>query len=279
MHEPSEHLNGLPDSSPDDVQVLMEGAVATVTLNRPEVLNALTPGMLRRYCAALAELDADPAVRVIVVTGAGRAFCAGADLTQDGESFAGAVRAGLARAPAGGGFDGPLHLHTPVLAALNGVSAGMGTAYALMADVRFAAASARIGTTFARLGLVAEWGMAHTLTAAVGQAAATELLLSGRYVDAPEALAIGLVSKVLPDPELLPTAQAWAAAIAQGTSPRSHATVKEQLRRVAAGESLEAGFDRSLEDMLASLESPDVRGAIAAFRRKEPPRFPDYDDR
>lgn len=259
--------------TPDDV-VLVETAdrVATVTLNRPQHLNAMTAEMHGRYCALMAELDADPDVRVVVVTGAGRGFCAGADLVAN--SVFGGTDSEGSRADAP--LDAPLNMHTPVLAAINGPSAGMGTAYALMADVRYASRSARIGTTFARLGLVAEWGIAHGLVAAVGQSAAAELLLSGRYVEADEALSLGLVTRVLPDDELLPAAHAWAREVAGGTSPHSHAVMKEQLRRVANGESVEEGFRRSIELMRESFAWPDLAGAVAAFRDKRPPTFPPY---
>lgn len=258
-------------ANPEDV-VLVEVAdrIATVTLNRPKNLNAMTREMHHRFCGALTELDADPDVRVVIVTGAGRGFCAGADLLSD---------SGIGEAagePTDTVFDAPLRMHTPLLAALNGPSAGMGTAYALMADVRFAAASARIGTTFARLGLVAEWGMAHTLVGIAGQSVAAELLLSGRYVDADEALALGLVSRVLPDDELLPAAYTWAREVADGTSPRSHAAVKEQLRRIADGETRTDGFRRSMEEMLETFSWPDLPAAVAAFRDKRPPTFPPY---
>ncbi|HEX7354423.1 MAG TPA: enoyl-CoA hydratase-related protein [Mycobacteriales bacterium] len=254
--------------------VLVETAdrVATVTLNRPHHLNAMTAEMHGRYCSLMADLDANPDVRVIVVTGAGRGFCAGADLVANSVFGGTDSEGGRAAAP----LDAPLNMHTPVIAAINGPSAGMGTAYALMADVRYAGRSARIGTTFARLGLVAEWGMAHNLVAAVGQSAAAELLLSGRYVEADEALSLGLVTRVLPDDELLPAAQAWAREVADGTSPHSHAVMKDQLRAVANGESVEEGFRRSLELMRESFDWPDLMGAVAAFKEKRPPTFPPY---
>lgn len=258
----------------DALLVAVDGPVATVTLNRPAVLNAMTPALHTAYCRTLARLDADPGVRAVVVTGAGRGFCAGADLTS-GEHFADVVRTAVA----GGDdpYDAPLRMVTPTIAALHGPCAGMGTAYALMCDVRWGGESLMIGTTFARLGLVAEWGMAHTLVAVVGQAVASELLLSARYVEAREALAVGLVTRVLPDGDLLHAAQDWAREVAATTSPASHAAIKEQLRRVAAGESREEGFRRSVADMLESLTTADVREAMTAFRAKRPPVFGPYD--
>ncbi|HEY5336043.1 MAG TPA: enoyl-CoA hydratase-related protein, partial [Mycobacteriales bacterium] len=108
------------------------------------------------------------------------------------------------------------------------------------------------------------------------QSIAADLLLSGRYVDADEALVLGLVSRVVPDEELLPAAYAWAREVADGTSPRSHAAIKEQLRRIADGEPRTEGFRRSLEDMVESFSWPDLSAAVAAFRDKRPPTFPPY---
>ena len=258
----------------EDLLVDIADKVATVTLNRPAALNAMTMPMHHAYCRLLAELDADPAVRAVVVTGAGRGFCAGADLLAGQGDFATSV----VDAVDGGSearLDAPLRMRTPTIAAINGPSAGMGTSYALMCDVRYASQSARIGTTFARLGLVAEWGMAHTLVGVVGQSVAADLLLSARYVDADEALAIGLVSRVLSDAELLPAARAWALDVAAHASPRSTAAIKVQLRRVADGETREEGFARSVAEMRESLTWPDIRGAVEAFRERREPTFPD----
>jgi enoyl-CoA hydratase/carnithine racemase len=257
----------------DEVLVEIADRVATVTLNRPGVLNAMTVSMHSSYCRELARLDDDPGVRVVVVTGAGRGFCAGADLVASSD-FAGSIADSMQEGSEVA-LDAPLQMRTPTIAAINGPCAGMGTAYALMCDVRYAATSARIGTTFARLGLVAEWGMAHTLVGIAGQAVAAELLLSGRYVDAAEALHLGLVARVLPDADLVPAAMAWAREVADGTSPRSHAAIKDQLRRVAAGETRDEGFARSVEEMQTSLDWPDIAEAVDAFRAKRPPAFPD----
>jgi enoyl-CoA hydratase/carnithine racemase len=257
----------------EDLLVDVADKVATVTLNRPAVLNAMTMPMHHAYCRLLAALDADPAVRAIVVTGAGRGFCAGADL-EGGPDFAASVLASM-DAGADEPLDAPLLMTTPTIAAINGPCAGMGTSYALMCDVRYASSGARIGTTFARLGLVAEWGMAHTLVGVVGQSAAADLLLSARYVQADEALSIGLVTRVLPAQELLPAARAWALSVAQ-SSPRSTAAIKAQLRRVADGESRSDGFTRSVALMRESLGWPDVTAAVAAFHDKREPTFPDF---
>ena len=175
-----------------DVLVQRDGGVALVTLNRPDKLNALTPQMQLRYVELLRELDADPQVRVVVVTGAGRGFCSGADVaaladTEKLLSFAPDVEQLPTVA---------LGVRKPVVAAVNGPVAGIGFALMLACDVRFVAAQARIGTTFSRLGLVAEYGTSWLLPRIVGTSRALELLLSGRAVDADEALRIGLVDQV-----------------------------------------------------------------------------------
>jgi enoyl-CoA hydratase/carnithine racemase len=240
--------------------------VATVTLNRPEKLNAMTAAMQVRYVTLLGELDRDPAVRAIVVTGAGRGFCAGADLGMLG----GITSTNLT--PEGVLLDSPARLNTPVIAAVNGAVAGMGFSYLLMADVRYASSTARIGSTFARLGLVAEWGSASLLPAIVGASAAADLLLTGRIVDAAEALSIGLVNKVLEPEELMPAALAWAKDVAVNTSPSSTASIKSQLREAQLVPPEEA-FANSIELMLESFHWPDLAEALAARAEKRPPLF------
>lgn len=250
------------------VLISRQDGVATLTLNRPDRLNAMTPEMQRRYCQLCQELDADERVRAIVVTGAGRGFCAGADLSvlddlTSSEFVGGDPSADLAA---------PMKLATPMLAAVNGAVAGMGFSYLLMADIRFASETARIGSTFARLGLVAEWGSAPLLAALVGSAHAADLLLSGRIIDAAEALRVGLVQRVLPADELLPATYAYARDLATGCSPRSHAAIKAQLRTARAQE----GFEESVARMLDSFGWPDLPEALAARAEKRAPRFPGY---
>lgn len=261
-------MQQVPAGSADDVlHEVDELGVATVTLNRPDRLNAMTPGMQRRYCGLLAELDRDPAVRAIVITGAGRGFCAGADLAVlEGTDLTGFDPDGDEPVD----LAAPLRLGTPSIAAVNGPVAGMGFSYMLMADLRYAADTARIGSTFARLGLVAEWGSAALLTHLVGSGHAADLLLSGRIVDAEEALGIGLVQKVLPGPELLPAAQQWARDVAGNCSPYSHRVMKQQLR--PAG--VEEHFAESMSLMLESFTRPDLAEALAARAEGRPPAFP-----
>jgi len=244
--------------------------VATITLNRPGKLNAMTPVMQQLLLDRFADADADPGVRAVVLTGAGRGFCAGADLAvlDDIDSHAGGSEGFAARVA-------PPRLSVPLVAAVNGPTAGMGFSYALAADLRFAGEGARLSATFPRLGLVAEWGSAWWLTRLVGSAYAADLLLSGRTVDAVEAMAMGLVQRVLPAEELLPAATAWARDVAANCSPRSTATIKAQLE-AAALESLDASYGRSIELMADSFGWPDLREALAARADKRSPAFPSY---
>ncbi|MEZ5116555.1 MAG: enoyl-CoA hydratase-related protein [Candidatus Nanopelagicales bacterium] len=255
----------------DEVLYEVADGVATITLNRPDKLNALTPGMGRRYADLLHRADADPQVRAVVVTGAGRGFCSGADLGV------------LAQGPdALEGFladqrldDLPttaLTLGVPVIGAVNGPCAGIGFVLALCTDVRFAGPGARMSSSFARLGLTAEYGIAWLLPRIVGLPRATEILLSGRTVDAEEALRIGMVHDLVDDP--LAAAQAYAATLARECSPASMATIKGQL--LAAGdEGLETTVTTSLDLMRASFRWPDLAEALVSRLEKRPVRFPD----
>jgi enoyl-CoA hydratase/carnithine racemase len=167
------------------VLVDVSSGVATVTLNRPERLNALTPAMRVQYIGALRRLDADPSVRVVVVTGAGRGFCSGADtgvLASGGESLT-SFAADPANLPTMA-----LGMKKPLVAAINGAVAGIGFSIMLAADVRFVAADAKISSTFARLGLVAEYGSGWLLPRIIGMGRAAEILLSGRTFDGREAV-------------------------------------------------------------------------------------------
>lgn len=254
----------------EPVLVRREGAVAVVTLNRPQVLNAVTAEMAAAYALALRAADADPQVRVIVVTGAGRGFCSGADLgVLDGG--AGSIRRFL---PAG--EDGPelgLSLRTPLVAAVNGPVAGLGFAFLLGCDVRFAVRGARMSTSFARLGLVAEYGVSWLLPRLIGTGPALELMLSGRTIDAEEAAALGLVHRVCAPGEVVDRALEYAAELAARCSPASMAAIKAQvygdLER-PRGEALA----RALALMDHSFDWPDLAEALAARRAGRPPAFP-----
>ncbi|MDX6742758.1 enoyl-CoA hydratase-related protein [Actinocorallia sp. A-T 12471] len=251
------------------VLVEVERGVAVVTLNRPQQLNAMTYEMSTAYAQALRAADADPDVRAIVVTGAGRGFCAGADLAVL-EQGAEAIRSFLPPAE-----DMPrlaFALSKPVVAAINGHAVGIGFAYALGSDVRFAAKGAKLATAFSRLGLVAEYGLSYQLPRLIGLAHATDLLLSGRTIDAAEALSLGLVNRVVEPEELLPAAIAYAADMAENCAPSSLATIKRQVYGDLDRAEPEA-LALTLDLMNASFGGPDLAEALRARGEKRKPVF------
>ncbi|SEF55645.1 Enoyl-CoA hydratase/carnithine racemase [Thermomonospora echinospora] len=253
----------------ETVLVRHERSVAVITLNRPQALNAMTGPMSVAYARALREADADPQVRAIVVTGAGRGFCAGADLgvLNQGPD---AIRALVPPAE-----DLPtmaLRLRTPVIAAVNGPVAGIGFAYMMGSDVRFAGRGVKMTTSFSRLGLVAEYGLSWLLPRLIGASRAMELLLSGRTLDAEEAERIGLVHRVVEPDRVLQEAVDYAADLAAGCAPSSLAAIKAQVYA-----DLERSHDDALADTLklmdASFGGPDLAEALAARKEKRPPVF------
>src|SRR5215470_11883954 len=216
-------------------QILYDVAdgIATVTLNRPEKLNAWTMRMGAEVRHALVHADKDPGVRVMIVTGAGKGYCAGADMEMlqaaQGRGSADALsvnapnlRVALddALPPAfRGDYSYPLGLQKPVIAAVNGVAAGLGLSYMLYYDMRIASDRARFGTIFSRRGLVAEHGSAWLLPRLIGMANACDILFSGRLVGAEEAQRIGLVNRVVAHDALMPTVREIAAEMATLCSP------------------------------------------------------------
>jgi enoyl-CoA hydratase/carnithine racemase len=244
--------------------------VATITIDRPELLNALTVPMQHRIFALLRAADADPDVRAVVLTGAGRAFCAGADLGV----LAGATegeRDALIPLPDNG--PGWLRsLGVPVIAAINGPAVGIGLAITLAADVRFVAAEAKLALPFSQLGLYAEYGCGWLLPRLVGRGAALDLLLSGRTFLGTEAGELGLAQRVLPAAEVLPAATAYAGELAAGCSPAALATIKAMVDDGAA-RPLADHYADTVSAMLASLRGDDFREGVAARREKRPPRF------
>ena len=257
--------------------------VAVVTLDRPERLNAWTARMEAEYRAALAEADGDPAVRVAVVTGAGRGFCAGADT----EALTGIVETGrygtrdITEAPSAPvaeqgpfdhGFSWTFGLRKPLIAAVNGPAAGVGFVLACYADIRFAAAGAKLTTSFARLGLPAEHGVGWVLPRLVGMARAADLLFSSRVVLAEEAAEMGLVNQVLPPEELLSHTLEYAARMAREVSPWSLRALKHQLYADQLRGLHDAAADAE-ELMRQSFGSPDFVEGVAALTEKRPPVF------
>ena len=245
----------------------VEEAVATITLDRPERYNAWTQAMGQQYFDHLESAAADSNVRSIVVTGAGRSFCPGLDMT----ALAGVATAGEA-AEGGRPQTFPLGIPKPIIAAINGACAGIGLTLALMCDIRFAAAGAKLTTSFARRGLVAEHGQSWILPRLVGTARALDLLLSGRVVLAEEALQLGLVNFVVPADRVLPAALDYARDLARNASPTSMSVIKRQVLR-----HVDLPLDQALAEtnvlMAESLRRPDVAEGVASFVERRPPRF------
>lgn len=255
-------------TGPTSPPVLLErrGATAVLTLNRPERLNGWTAEMQELYFDSLAALAEDDTVRAVVVTGAGRAFCAGADMADLDAISRGEVSLERSRRPQ----TFPLSVPKPVVAALNGACAGIGLVQALMCDVRIAAPSAKITTSFSRVGLVAEHGTSWLLPRHVGIGNALDLLMSGRTVTGEEALRMGLVQRV--SEAVLDDAVAYAAELAERSSPRAVAAIKAQVYRHLTGE-LDAALAESDELMHRTLGEPDFTEGITAFQERRPPRF------
>jgi enoyl-CoA hydratase/carnithine racemase len=256
-----------------EVELAVDDGVATVALNRPDKLNAVTPAMAALIGERLRSCDADPSVRAIVLTGRGRGFCSGADLAVLGGGMD--KLADFVRDPSTSPVDA-LTIRKPVIAAVNGPVAGVGIAYIAAADVRFAAADARFTTSFARLGLVAEYGLSWLLPRLIGRPAAADLLLSGRTIDAAEALRIGLVNQVVEPGALQECATSYARELAQRCSPRSLAVIKQQLLADADSD-WASSFGRSVRLMLESFTAPDLREVVAADHERRPHRFPPLD--
>ena len=256
--------------------------VATITLNRPDKLNAYTAVMGAELADAFHRADEDDAVRVIVVTGAGRGFCAGADISAGAGSFdaaAGTKAFGdvgnVERRRAGGGFiDAIFKSRKPSIAAINGAAVGVGLTLTLPMDIRVAADTARFGFVFARRGLVPEAGSGWFLPRLVGLAQALKWCLTGRLFDAAEAKAGGLVTDVYPADEVLQRAKELAREIADNTAPVSIAITRQMLWRFAGADdpSELLKLDGALSMDLGA--GPDVREGVTAFLEKRPPNFP-----
>ncbi len=254
----------------DGLRVEVDGAVATLTLDRPEALNALTVPVKVALRQAFESLSADRAVRAVILTGAGRAFCAGQDLAEREQPDAAPLEAEV-RDRYNPIIRAIRSMGQPVMAAVNGVAAGAGASLALACDLRICAEEARFVLAFGRIGLVPDSGATWFLPRIVGPAKAAELALVGDQVDATEALRLGLVSHVVPADRLLVEARALAERIAEG-APLAMALTKEALQRSATitlDEALEG--EAKLQGIAGA--SRDHAEGLAAFREKRPPRF------
>jgi enoyl-CoA hydratase/carnithine racemase len=260
--------------------------VATITLNRPDKLNAWTAIMEGEVRAAMEAAEKDENVRVIVLTGAGRGFCAGADMSL----LSTVAEKGLDEARRAQAVQAAIGIHAgvradfrkkysyfpaankPVIAGVNGPVVGLGLVIALYCDLRFASDAARFGTAFAQRGLIAEYGMAWMLPRLVGHANAMDLLFTARVIDAAEALRIGLVNQIYPQEAFLESLQKYAINLAANVSPRSLRVIKRQVYD-AMFQTLAESFESSEQEMLASLQSEDFKEGVAHFIEKRAPAF------
>lgn len=271
----------------ESVLLTVTDGVALLTLNRPGRLNAIDDDMHHSMNEAFAAVHRDPAVRAVVVTGAGRAFCAGADMSRldrlvldKGRNYD-IPRPGTP-APAFEGLDGPreamttytfpLAMDKPVIAAVNGPAIGAGMVLACSCDMRFVGPDALFAAAFAQRGVVAEFGLSWLLPRIVGAGVASDMLLSGRRVDAAEALRIGLASRLANEEPVLEQAMAAARAIAQDCSPRSIRIVKQQLA-AAPGQSYGEATQMAYDLLIEALASDDFAEGVLSFQEKRPPRF------
>lgn len=259
--------------------------VATITLNRPDKLNAWTAVMEREVRAAIAEAEGDEEVRVIVITGAGRGFCAGADMSLlstvaekglDQARLAQAVQSSAGNDDSRKDFQKKYSyfpaLTKPVIAAINGPVVGLGLVIALYCDLRLASDAARFGTAFAQRGLIAEYGMAWMLPRLVGHANALDLLFTARMVDAAEAHRMGLANHIYPQESFQDKIHEYAAKLASSVSPRSLRVIKRQVYE-AMFQTLAESFELSEREMLASLQCEDFKEGVAHFIEKRAPSF------
>ncbi|HEY2774787.1 MAG TPA: enoyl-CoA hydratase [Candidatus Binatia bacterium] len=261
-------------------------SIATCTLSRPEQLNAYTPRMGIELRDAMYTAAADESVRAIVLTGAGRGFCAGADMKLLG-AFSGAGRMtgtgdlpkvthepppGPTRPDFQTEYSYLLSIPKPIIAAINGPAAGVGFVFALFCDIRLAASSARMGAIFSRRGLIAEYGISWILPRLVGLANANDILFSGRLVTAHEAERMGLVSRVIDDADFASEVRSYAHDLVRRSSPRSIGVMKRQVYEDQTN-TLATSVEVALREMHESLSSEDFKEGVAHFVEKREPRF------
>jgi len=257
-------------------------SVATVTMNRPEKMNAWTPKMGAEMRTAMLDAERDPSIGAIIVTGAGRAYCAGADMGGLSNIAAGSAAPRAAekpdewlaaqRADYRTSYSWPLALNTPVIGAINGACVGLGFTTCLYQDIRIASENARMGLIFTQRGLAIEHGSSWMLPRIIGLARATELAITGRLVDANEALELGLVNRVVPADKLMPTVREIASGIASKCSPLGVAQAKKMIYQ-----HLFTDLATAVRDDDASMEmmtrSEDFKEGVKAFVEKRAPKF------
>jgi enoyl-CoA hydratase/carnithine racemase len=256
--------------------------VATITLNRPEKLNAWTQTMEQEITAAIQGAAADDGVGVIILTGAGKGFCAGADMSllsaisQESSPRASFLTEAITDESVRADFRKKhawlLSVPKPIIAAINGASVGLGFIVPLYCDFRFASEKAKFSAIFSKRGLVAEYGLAWMLPRIVGTGNAIEMMFTSKLIDASEALRIGLVSRVMPEAGFLEGVQEFARDLAANVSPRSLRIMKRQIY-TGLLQNLGEAFDLATEEMKASFGTEDFREGVAHFLEKRSAAF------
>jgi enoyl-CoA hydratase/carnithine racemase len=262
----------------EEIRYELADRVMTITLNRPDRLNAFTPRMGRELIEAFDRADADDDVRAVIVTGEGRGFCAGADLGGGGDTFDWRDRQTADEIPRDGGGQVALRifdLKKPVIAAINGPAVGVGITMTLPMDIRLAVEGAKIGFVFTRRGIVPEACSSWFLPRIVGISQAMEWVASGRVFPAEEALAGGLVRSVHPAAELMETARSMASEIAENTAPVSVAIARRLLWRMLGAEHPMEAHRADSRAMFARGQSDDAREGVTSFLEKRAPEFTD----
>ncbi|MDP6510779.1 MAG: enoyl-CoA hydratase-related protein [Dehalococcoidia bacterium] len=247
-----------------------KGSVATITLNRPEILNALSMKLREELLSAFKEVRDNSSIRVLIITGRGRAFCAGADLRELQALTAGQVPPGIMEL-ATNRVLGLVEMGKPTIAAINGVAAGGGFSLAMTCDIRLMAQSARLVSTFTKRGLVPDGGLTYTLTQIIGAARAAELIFCAETVDAQQAEKLGLTNWVVPDGELMDAAMSLALKIAQN-APLALAASKEAIYLALKG-NLKTSLDFEGHSQLEIFQTKDFKEGILSFLEKREPIY------
>lgn len=247
----------------------VDEGVLTLTFNRPDRLNAWTDAMGRRYFDLLEQAEKDPSVRAIVVTGAGRGFCSGADF----QTLSAIQTGSYSEKPDPRPNTFPTTIRKPIIAAVNGACAGLGMVHALVCDLVFTAEEAKWTTAFPRRGLVAEYGLSWVLPRLMGQQRAMDVLLSGRVFTGREAFEMGLVNRAVAAQSLLQEAQGYARELALYSSPASMDVIKRQVWG-DWDHTLEESAANAVREMMASFGRADFAEGVASFLERRAPDFP-----
>jgi enoyl-CoA hydratase/carnithine racemase len=262
----------------EQITTEVSDGILTITLNRPDRLNAWTPTMAGELMEAFDQADADDDVRVVIITGAGRGFCAGADLQRGGETFDYRARENPDAPPRDNGGMFTLRIFEctkPVIAAVNGPAVGVGATMTLPMDIRLAAEEARFGFVFARRGIVPEAASSFFLPRVVGISRAMEWVATGRVFSAAEALEGGLVRSIHPAGELLDAARALGREIAENTAPVSVALARRMMWSMLGARHPMDAHRADSQAMFSRGQSEDVREGVTSFLEKRPAAFPD----